>query len=113
MYIIGMSLTGFAWLPEMFLLGGVFFGFAVGICSPTAFAWTVDLSREGQRGRALATMYISLEAGIGSGALLSGWIYSNEVQRIPYAFGAAVLLAFTAFVYLQWLQQNYKVQAVE
>lgn len=110
LYVIGMCLTGFAWRPEIFLAGGIFFGFAAGICSPTAFAWTIDLSREDQRGRALATMYIALEAGIGIGALLSGWIYGNRAENlsIPFAVGAG--LAAIAWLYLHRLQRSQQLR---
>lgn len=113
LYVVGMCLTGFAWLPEVFLAGGIFFGFAAGICSPTAFAWTVDLSREGQRGKGLATMYIALEAGIGLGALISGWIYSNKTENLSTAFGVGAVLAAGAWLYLHRLQSNHQIQAVQ
>lgn len=111
LYVIGMCLTGFAPSPEVFLAGGIFFGFATGISSPTVFAWTVDLSREGQRGRALATMYIALEVGIGLGALCSGWIFANKTQNIPLAYGIGALLAAGAWVYLHRLMRTQRVQA--
>lgn len=113
LYVVGMCLTGFAWLPEVFLAGGIFFGFAAGICSPTAFAWTVDLSREGQRGKGLATMYIALEAGIGLGALISGWIYGNKTENLSTAFGVGAVLAAGAWLYLHRLQSNHQIQAVQ
>ena len=112
LYVAGMCLTGFAWRPEAFFFGGVLFGFAQGINSPAAFAWAVDLSQEGQRGRGLATLYISLEIGIGLGALISGWIFSNQVENIPAAFAASAVLAAAAWLYLHWLQRTHQVQAV-
>ena len=112
LYVIGMSMIGFAEQAGVFLAGGVFFGLAAGICSPTAFAWTVDLSQEGKRGRALASMYIALEMGIGLGALVSGWLYGNEATNFPIAFSTAAVLAALAALYLHWLQQQPKVQKV-
>ena len=97
---LGMLLIGFAQTVPMFMLGGVVFGLASGMNTPTVFAWTIDLSRERHRGRAMATMYISLELGIGIGALLSGWLYNNDDARFVFAYGAGALLAATAFVYL-------------
>ena len=109
--VAGMCLTGFAWRPEVFFAGAVLFGVATGINSPTAFAWAIDLSREGQRGRALATLYIALEIGIGVGALASGWIYGNNTENIPLAFGVGAALAAAASLYLHWLQRTHRVQA--
>lgn len=113
LYGLGMCLTGFAWRPEAFLAGGVLFGLAAGINSPTAFAWAIDLSREGQRGRALATLYISLEIGIGLGAVLSGWIYRNRAENISTAFATGAVLAFAAWVYLQWLYPKYQLKPLQ
>jgi len=53
-------------------------GFSLGIISPAVFAWVIDLSVEERRGRGTATLYIALEIGIGSGALISSWIYNNN-----------------------------------
>jgi predicted MFS family arabinose efflux permease len=41
-------------------------------------------------------MYISLEVGIGTGALFSGWIYHNESSQFVYAFLTPGILAFIA-----------------
>jgi len=73
--IIAMVVTGYATSVTMFLVGAAFFGVAMGILSPVLSAWTVDLSGENNRGRALATMFISLEAGIGIGAFLSAALF--------------------------------------
>ena len=97
----GMFLIGWATSVPMFLAGGILFGLGAGMNTPTVFAWTIDLSRDRYRGRAMATMYIALEFGIGVGALLSGWIYRNDDTRFAYAFGLGGLLALVAWVYLQ------------
>lgn len=98
--VISMLLIGFAENILMFLTGGVLFGLSTGVSSPTVFAWTVDLSHEEHRGKGLATMYISLEAGIGFGAIISGWIYGSNPANFHYAFGMAAFLAAGALTYL-------------
>lgn len=98
--VISMLLIGFAQNVLMFLAGGVLFGLSTGVNSPTVFAWTVDLSHENSRGKGLATMYIALEAGIGFGALLSGWIYGSNPEYFPFAFGIGALLAAAALGFL-------------
>ncbi|WP_017730099.1 MFS transporter [Nafulsella turpanensis] len=98
--VVSMLLVGFAQNTVMFLAGGVLFGLSTGVSSPTVFAWTIDLSHDKFRGRGLATMYISLELGIGLGALFSGWIYGGNPDNFAYAFGIGALLAAAAFVYL-------------
>ncbi len=98
---VGMLLIGLAESVPLFFAGGIVFGLGAGMNTPTVFAWTIDLSRERYRGRAMATMYISLEIGIGVGALLSGWIYGNDASRFVYAYGLGALLALVSLVYLQ------------
>ena len=98
--VLSMVLVGFATDEVTFLIGAFFFGIGVGSGSPTTMAWTIDLSEERFRGRALATTYIALEVGIGLGALVSGWIYGGEISRMPYVFGSAALLALIGLIYL-------------
>jgi MFS family permease len=95
-----MTMVALAQSHLLFLLGGVLFGCAVGMNSPTVTAWTIDLSLEKYRGRALATMYIALEAGIGIGAVLSGWIYANKAENFPLVFFMGAGTALVAFVIL-------------
>ncbi|GAB3664194.1 MFS transporter [Echinicola sediminis] len=85
---------------NMLLFSGVLFGFAIGMTSPTIAAWTIDLSLPDFRGRALATMYIALEAGIGLGALASGWLYANKSQNFPLVFLVGGAGALIALIYL-------------
>jgi MFS family permease len=92
----------------MLMVGGVIFGCYVGMNSPTVTAWTIDLSLDQYRGRALATMYIALEAGIGFGALLSGWLFANKAENFQMVFILGTISALIAFVYLFTLTKNRK-----
>ena len=83
-----------------FLLGAVVFGLGTGLNSPTLYAWTVDLSDPLRRGRAVATMYIALEVGIGLGALAAGWIFSNQAAHLPYVHALSMLCVLGALAYL-------------
>ena len=98
--VISMGFTAFATNISVFVIAAVFFGIGQGVLSPILQAWTVDLCDENNRGRALATMYISMEAGIGLGAFLSAEIYHNTIARLPYAFLLMGALAAIAFAYL-------------
>lgn len=84
----------------VFFVGAVFFGISTGINSPTLFAWTVDLANPEKRGKAIATMFIALEIGILSGALISAELYSNNSSGFPIAFGSGAVLALIGFGYL-------------
>lgn len=98
--IIAMIVIGSAEELTLFTIGAFLFGFGVGITSPTIFAWTIDLCDEKHRGRGIATMYIALEIGIGTGALISGWIFNNDLARIPIVFYFSAFLVMIGFVYL-------------
>ncbi len=97
---VSMYLVGAATSFVSFIIAAVLFGLASGINSPTVFAWTIDLSSDKHRGRGLATMFIALEIGIGSGALLSGWLYGNEAEMFAPTFWIGGGLAALAFLYL-------------
>ncbi len=84
------------------------YGLASGMNSPTVQAWTIDLSGEATRGRALATMYIALEAGIGLGAVGAGWLLNHVAGKagIDASFGLSSLLALGAVGYLAWFRHR-------
>jgi MFS family permease len=107
--VVGCLFIGFAPTGFWLLVAGVFFGLAVGMNTPTIYAWTIDLSHSERRGRAIATMYISLEIGIGLGALTSGWLYNNQLERLPYAFVVASILAAFGFIFLLTTKPQPKV----
>ena len=86
----------------MFIISSAIFGFAAGMNSPTIYAWTIDLSLDSARGKGIATMYIALEIGIGLGAFLAGYIYSNEIDNLRPAFFVCAALAFAALIFLNF-----------
>jgi MFS family permease len=89
----------------IFVLASILFGFSWGFNTPTLMAWTIDLSHEDFRGRALATTYIALEAGIGIGALMSGYLYKGIVENMAVSYYLSAFLALVSLVYL-WKQQK-------
>ncbi|WP_035072075.1 MFS transporter [Anditalea andensis] len=101
--IVAMTVIAYADGMTMLMIGGVLFGCSVGMNNPTVTAWTIDLSLEAFRGRALATMYIALEAGIGLGALISGWIFANQASNFKSVFLLGAISAMIAFIYLHIL----------
>ncbi len=106
--VVAMLIIAFAQTKNMLLFGGVVFGCSVGMNSPTISAWTIDLSLDKFRGRALATMYIALEAGIGIGALTSGFLFANKVENFPLVFSLGAITSFIAFMYLFTLPKDRK-----
>ncbi|SFH12350.1 Predicted arabinose efflux permease, MFS family [Algoriphagus hitonicola] len=92
---------------KMALLGaGVLFGCAVGMNSPTTAAWVIDLALDAFRGRALATMYIFLEAGIGIGAIVSGFLYANKVENFPLVFLFSAGMAGISLIFLFFIRSG-------
>jgi MFS family permease len=103
--IISMILFAVVDSVWVFVLASILFGFSWGFNTPTLMAWTVDLSHEDFRGRALATTYIALEAGIGIGAIISGYLYKGIVENIAVSYYLSAFLALVSLVYL-WKQQK-------
>ena len=93
----------------VFVVASVIFGFSWGFNTPTLMAWTVDLSHENYRGRALATTYIALEVGIGIGAVFAGYIYKGKVENMAISYYLSAFLAFLALIYLWRVKAAHKV----
>jgi MFS family permease len=94
--VVAMIILALSHSVTMMLVGAVLYGLSWGINSPVITAWTVDLCKPVNRGKAIASMYIALEVGIGTGALFSGWIYHNQATQFVYAFLTPAILAFIA-----------------
>lgn len=91
--LIAIAMLAFAAADSkpMLYLAATLFGLGNGVFSPAINAWTVDLGDPNRKGRALATMYISLEIAIGGGALMAGW-FAGHLSGVFY-FAAAASLA--------------------
>ncbi|RZF62790.1 MFS transporter [Sphingobacterium corticibacterium] len=104
---ISLLLLGLGSSVNGLILGAIVYGIGGGILSPAVNAWTIDLSLPQHRGKAMATMYIALEIGIGGGALLAGYIYHDEISKIPIIFILNSVIIFLAFFYvLHWDIKN-------
>lgn len=110
--VLAMIAVAFASSKVMLLGAAVLFGAAVGMYSPTTTAWVVDRSLDQFRGRALATMYIFLELGIGMGALVSGWLYGNESANFQTAFLFSAGVASLGLVILLFIKSDGKPEPV-
>ncbi|WP_026351492.1 MFS transporter [Hymenobacter aerophilus] len=104
--VAALLLLAFASTVPIFLAGAMLFGLGTGLNSPTIYAWTVDLSHPERRGRAVSTMYMALEAGIGIGALLAGWIFSNEPAHLPFVHLASAGSVLLGLVFLLTMRRR-------
>ncbi|MCG8311114.1 MAG: MFS transporter [Cytophagales bacterium] len=102
LYGITMFMIGTGTEIWVFYTGSFIFGIAAGLGSPTIFAWTIDLAHEKHRGRAMATMFIALEAGIGIGGVVAGYSHNNNPDKFIISFSISGFLAFAAVCYLSW-----------
>ncbi len=98
--LIAIAMLAFAVADSkaMLYLASALFGLGNGVFSPAINAWTVDLGDPGRKGRALATMYISLEIAIGGGALIAGWFAGH----LAGVFFFAAVTSLLGWVYLMW-----------
>jgi MFS family permease len=109
-YLLILSLILLVYTSEIyfFTLSGILYGLAMGLISPICQAWTIDLCKSENTGRAVATMYIALELGIGLGALIPAYIYNNELILLPYAFSSLAVAAALALIFLYFYQNKTK-----
>ena len=106
--VIAMLTIAFATTSFQLIIGMSLYGLAHGTTSPTLIAWATDLSEGAHKGRGVASVYIFMEFGIGTGAFASGLLYGNDPSRFPMAFGICAGLAASAFLYLQLSRSNRK-----
>jgi MFS family permease len=103
---VGMWVMAEARSPAMFYAASVLFGLSWGMNTPTLTAWTIDVALPQWRGRAMATLYIALEAGIGLGAYLTGLLLGGKSQHMALCYQISAGLALLGFVYLFWLKNR-------
>lgn len=99
--VLALIGTGAANTPFLFLVAAGVYGIAQGIFSPSLNAWMVELSSPEDRGKAVATSYMAMEIGIGTGAAIAGWYYADHLSRIPamFYFAAFVVVISIAYAY--------------
>lgn len=98
--VVAMAILSLAGSVPVMLAGSVLYGLSWGINSPVITSWTVDLCEPENRGKAIASMYIALEVGIGAGALFSSWIYHNDASYFVWAFATPAVLSLLACILL-------------
>jgi len=98
--MVAVFILGWATSVIALMFGAFLYGIGIGLFSPASSAWTTDLSHPEFRGRAMATMYIALEAGIGLGALGAGWIFQDQVRHIPMVFYSCSFITLLGLIYL-------------
>lgn len=106
---LGMAIIGLGSTPAHIMIGISVYGLAHGMTSPTLFAWATDLSDERFKGRGISSLYIFMEAGIGVGALFSGFMYSNDPANFFLSFIVCSGLSVIAFLYLIFIKRTPKV----
>jgi MFS family permease len=97
---VGMTIIGFSSNYYVFLFGAIVYGVSSGISSPSIMAWAADLAPAAKIGNGMSTLFLALEIGIMLGALVSGWIYHNDIECIKYSIWLGAFLALVAFFYL-------------
>lgn len=94
-----------------YIMAAVLLGIGVGMSSPTIFAWTIDLSDVNHRGKAMSTVFIALELGIFSGAMIGAFLYDNDSTRFIYAFWSGGVTVLIALGYLMFFSVREKRKA--
>ena len=98
--VVAAFVTGTATTSGQFLFSSVLYGIAAGVISPSLFAWTADLSDPRYKGRGMATLFLSLEAGFFIGAFMTQQIYKNDPANFFKLFLFVAGLSVIGLVYL-------------
>jgi MFS family permease len=110
--VIALIVLAFSNSVFIMMVGSVIYGLSWGINSPALSAWTVDLCAPENRGKAIASMYIALEIGIGTGAIFSAWIYHNNAHYFTHAFLLPGFFALIAFgLLIRWNKKSTSKQS--
>jgi MFS family permease len=109
--VISVTALGLASSAALLLSAAFLYGISTGLFSPASSAWTADLSSESHRGRGIATMYIALEAGIGLGAMVAGWVFKDLLERVPYIFYGCAVMNVLGLVYLVMRERRKAIMA--
>lgn len=103
---VSMLMIALSASPVMLLAAALVYGVSLGINSPAVTAWTIDLGLPEHRGRALGSMYIALEAGIGLGAFFSAEWYGNDPAHFARVFYIMAIVTVLATGYLFFIYRN-------
>jgi len=100
--MIAMLMISVSHTQGLLIAGVCLYGLGQGSVSPTLLAWATDVSESHHKGRALASLYIFMELGIGLGAIVAGWLYNRPAggNNFFLPFVTCSVLAGIAFVTL-------------
>ncbi|HEX5170909.1 MAG TPA: MFS transporter [Cyclobacteriaceae bacterium] len=98
--VVAMTWIAFADDPGDLIVGMSLYGLGHGMTAPTLLAWATDLSDPKHKGRGIASLYVAMELGIGSGALISAMIYDNSAANFMNTFLTCAFLGALAFLFL-------------
>ncbi len=108
--VISMITLAFATDIVLYTVSSVLFGVGFGLISPALFAWAVDLSLPGLKGKAVGTLFIFLEIGIILGSSITGLIYGSNPDNFQISF---LISAFVTFIPVLVLFKSMKLDKLK
>lgn len=94
-----MLLIGLANAPRTLLAAGALYGLGLGLAQPALMALAAEQAGEAERGRAIATLYMGWEMGIGLGAYALGYLLTWTDFTVTYC-AAGLMPAIGGLSYL-------------
>jgi len=107
---VSMFILAFSNEIVSYLISSVCFGIAFGLLSPSVFAWAVDLSLPGQKGKAVGTLFIFMELGIIIGSSVGGLVYQNNTSNFIIVFLICAALALSPLFIIYLFQSKQRSQ---
>lgn len=108
--VISMLTLAYATDIVLYTVSSVLFGVGFGLISPALFAWAVDLSLPGLKGKAVGTLFIFLEIGIILGSSITGLIYGSNTDNFQISF---LISAFVTFIPVVILFRSMKLDKLK
>jgi MFS family permease len=99
-FAVGALLLAFTTTHFTFFISGIFVGVGSGLVLPSLNTMIMNIVEPAARGKANATLFTSIDIGMGLGAMVSGVIVNLTSYRTNYIISAIILLLPILFYFL-------------
>jgi MFS family permease len=108
LFALGFIMLAFTTTHFLFFLAAVVVGFGAGMIMPTIATMNMNIVSANSRGKANATLFTSIDIGMGTGALLLGYLIQHTSYRITFIAEALILILPIAWFFLVEKKKYFK-----
>jgi predicted MFS family arabinose efflux permease len=100
MFALGFLMLAFTTTHFFFFFAAVVVGFGAGMIMPTIATMNMNIVSANSRGKANATLFTAIDIGMGTGALLLGYLIQHTSYRATFIIEALILILPIAWFFL-------------